>query len=102
MEHRQIEPIFVLFTLLALVACASRYVPSVAQAPLADPTPTPPHAPTDGSPSTFSLDQVGLDVVGEPGVPEDGIPCEEECQACLNGEDGYCLPYLIQDVDLCC
>jgi hypothetical protein len=31
MELRQVEPLFVLLTLLALVACASRLVPSAAQ-----------------------------------------------------------------------
>jgi hypothetical protein len=41
-EYRQVEPLFMLATLLALVACASRLVPSVAQveAPGSTPTPT--------------------------------------------------------------
>lgn len=40
MELRQIEPLFVLFTLLALVACAARFVPAVAQTPTLTPTVT--------------------------------------------------------------
>jgi hypothetical protein len=41
-EYRQVEPLFMLATLLALVACASRLVPSVAQleTPRSTPTPT--------------------------------------------------------------
>jgi hypothetical protein len=40
MEHRQVEPLFVLFTLLALVACASRFVPASAQGSMQAPAPT--------------------------------------------------------------
>lgn len=40
-EHRQIEPLFMLVTLLALVACASRFIPTVAQADAPAPTRTP-------------------------------------------------------------
>jgi hypothetical protein len=45
MEHRQVEPLFVLFTLLALVACVSRFVPASAQGSIQAPTPTPTSVP---------------------------------------------------------
>ena len=40
MELRQVEPLFVLLTLLALVACASRLVPSAAQSTVHAPAQT--------------------------------------------------------------
>ena len=48
MELRRVEPLFVLLTLLALVACVSRFVPAAAQAPAqrSTPEPTPTSLPT--------------------------------------------------------
>ena len=100
MEDRHVEPLFVLLSLLALVACAARFVPSAAQAPPADPTPSSPSPLTEGSPFTLSLDPVELEQSCELDVP-DGCPTgDEECQAYLNVEDGYCPREPGQDVDL--
>lgn len=83
MEHRQVEPLFVLLTLLALVACTSRLVTAserVLAAVSPDPTPA---------------------IVGAAvslGAPAESLPVccaaqDADSQLYVNAEDGYCLRY---------
>jgi hypothetical protein len=90
MEHRQVEPLFVLFSLVALVACAARLVPSVAQS---SPTPVPVYASTARSLSVPHVLQVRPDKAGDATVPAGCVVRDAESQAYQNVEDGYCLRY---------
>jgi hypothetical protein len=85
MEHRQVEPLFVLLTLLALVACTSGLVTASERVLAAvSPGPTPTIA---ASIAPAILDE-----------PDESLPAEcvaqgADTQSYVNVEDGYCLRY---------
>ena len=86
MEHRQVEPLFVLLSLLALVACASRLVPSSVQQPNEtgvaelEPTPVSPIVPAIWRKTGEAL-------------PAACLAPDASTTSYVNVEDGYCLRY---------
>jgi hypothetical protein len=83
MEHRQVEPLFVLLTLLALVACTSRLVTASERVLAAfSPGPTPA---IEGA--SAILDAPGEALPARCAAPGAGS------QPYVNVEDGYCLRY---------
>jgi hypothetical protein len=77
MQLRQVESIFMLSSLLALVACMSRLVPDAA--PSFEPT--------------RSLADPMQDRLDEVGTPVSCVADDEESQPFLNAADGYCLRF---------